>query len=149
MNGITRIVRLYVETLEARDVPAGNLPWPIAGAPAIWSTYGQFIEGGGLHLHEAVDIVGTAGVTPVRAIENGSVFNASVPTGGSDDYISAITADHGWNYYHATQVGGLAPNSALVAGTPIATVANSPDPLQYPAHLHLDYTSNTADTLFP
>lgn len=27
----------YVEALEARDVPAGNLAWPIAGTPAILS----------------------------------------------------------------------------------------------------------------
>lgn len=66
-RAIQYFFKLTVERLEDREVPVGNLPWPIAGNPEILSTYGQFIEGGGLHFHEGLDILAAVGA-PVSSI---------------------------------------------------------------------------------
>lgn len=97
-----------------------------------------------------MDIISPTG-TAVDAIEDGTIFRVSPPSGGSGDYLAGITNDHGWNYIHATQIGGLASGNPLVAGRQIATVSTAPTPVPpppfpaYPAHLHIDYTSNLAD----
>jgi hypothetical protein len=138
------VARPRLEQIESRELPSGSLPWPITGdQPPILSTYGQFIEGFSIHLHEGLDIIADTG-TPVTAVENGE-FYMGQNNGIQSDYVDGGSPDrngnHGWDYSHATPTIPLI-NGQVLQGQ-IANVA--PAPAGYPAHLHLGYTAITPD----
>lgn len=43
-------IKLALEEVERRDLPSGSLPWPIANSPAIYGTYGQFLDSLGTNI---------------------------------------------------------------------------------------------------
>src|SRR5262245_48488837 len=113
-----KIVRLAVERLESRCVPAG---WPILPSDQVHpliATYGQFGSVKDLLLHTGIDIPATKD-TRVFALEDGRVVNAKDSTNlldpeGFYSLITVKSGDHGWAFAHIKL--GNAAN--LPQGTP-------------------------------
>ena len=133
----------------------GATPWPI------YSTYGQYYEaGGGLHLHEGLDIIIAPG-TDVVARQAGTVLGVS-PAAAPNGFMTMLTvpaSGAGLNYIHMAPGARLAGNNGVgdpggpwaagdtvnvgdVLGTVQAFPAGS-----HPTHLHLD-VGQGADPFF-
>lgn len=152
--------QLAAELLEDRSVPAA---WPVpltAGQVAqLLGTYGQyqdFPESGvdtRIHMHEGIDIPGTAGTTEVRAVMAGIVeaifratdriipvgapFNTTFGTKESSSFIVIrdLNGNRGWTYKHVVADPALRVGQQVTEGSRIGVVSTFSD---YSPHVHLD-----------
>ena len=140
--------KLEIEVLEDRTVPAGTLPWPIAGNAnfALGTLYGQFMNFApgpanmpagaapnsvAMIMHAGIDIAVAAG-TPVRAIQAGNgVTVAGVrpfAQAGTSATVSVVQAGaNGFNYTHIMPAinPGANPRRVWLAGEGIGDIQGS------------------------
>ncbi len=138
MNWLRRI-KPRLEALEKRLVLS---PWPLANVNekhALYSTYGQYYEAGGIHFHEGIDVIG-ADTEDVFAIEGGTVARAHEDPVLYYSYTTILAGAHGWNYWHVDPVEpnltGQQIQTSVKIGTIVGDTTNT-----HPAHVHVDYTS--------
>ena len=120
-------------------------PWPIDNTGAvhgIWHAYGQWLETGGIHLHEGIDLKAPEG-TAVKAVRKGTIVNINTDaTNNYNDYMTIADftdATKGWGYVHMKAKAGLSVGDAVNVGDVIGNVTET---ASLDAHLHFERNSN-------
>src|SRR5262245_10395059 len=141
----------------ASIVVAGRLTaraedWPLDTGNqfhTVYSTYGQYYEaGGGLHLHEGLDIAEPAD-TAVFARTDGKVLGVQRNNNDQDFMTVDVDGGTGWNFVHMTPGdrpkgnngagdpgGPWAAGDTIKAGNKLGVIAAQPAN-SHPTHLHV------------
>ena len=120
-------------------------PWPIDNTGAvhgIWHSYGQWLETGGIHLHEGLDLKAPEG-TDVKAVRKGTIVNINTDAANNyNDYMTIADftdATKGWGYVHMKAKAGWSVGDTVNVGDVIGNITKT---ASLDSHLHFERNSN-------